>query len=67
MGWRLQLLGERLSFSWMYLVISCSIIVIMYDHLVHVVHYPVLVVNKMDISRLQVGLLCGTDLRVYVV
>ena len=48
-------------------MISSSVIVIIYDNFVHVVHYPILVVNKMNISRLQIGLLCGTDLRVYVV
>ena len=38
-------------------MIPSSVILIMYEHLVHVVHYPVSDVNKMDISRLQFGLL----------
>ena len=51
----------------MYLMVSSSVIAIIYEHLVHVVHYFVSLVNEMDISRLQCGLLCGTDLQVYVV
>jgi len=56
-------LGEKLYFSWMYLMVSSSVTVIMCEHLVHVVLYLVSVVNRMDISRLQFGLLSGTDLQ----
>ena len=31
-------------------MVSSSVNVVMYHHLVHVVHYPVSVVNKMDIK-----------------
>jgi len=48
-------------------MVSSSVIVTMCEHLMHVVHYSVSVVNGMDISRLQYDLLCGTDLQVYVV
>jgi len=38
-------------------MVSSSVIVIMYEHLVHVLCYSISVVNEMDISRLQFGLL----------
>ena len=38
-------------------MVSSTVIVIMHEHLVHVLRYSVSVVNEMDISRLQFGFL----------
>jgi len=45
-------------------MISSSVIIIMCEHLVHVVQHFVSVVELMDISRLQFALLSETDLQV---